>query len=107
MAVIFRTSIGMGVLAVILYFLVQGEVVSDSMWWPFFTGGAISGFIYRFGSAGRGTLSPSLSYLGFTALTVIVVLAFVFIGWKAGIGVFIGGLAAGILGTIIVSILRS
>ena len=73
----------------------------------FLTGGAISGFIYRFGSTGRGTLSPLLAHSGFTALAVIVVLAFVFIGWKAGIGVFIGGLAAGLLGTIIVSILRS
>jgi len=103
---IYRTSVVAGTFAVIFYFSVRGEVVSDSMWWPLFIGGAISGFLYQFGRHGNGKASELIMTTGGIALTVFVVLAVVFIAWKGGIAVLFSGVGAGLIGHLTVSLLR-
>ena len=105
-AVIFRTSILVGTHAVIFYLLVRGEVVSDSMWWPLFILGALSGFLYQFGRHADGTASKLVMNTGGIALAVSVVLAFVSIGWKGGIAILFSGVGAGLIGHLAVSVLK-
>ena len=105
-AVIFRTSILVGIHAVILYLLIRGEVVADSMWWPLFILGALSGFLYQFGRHADGTASKLVMNTSGLALIVFVVLAFVFIEWKGGIAVLLSGVGAGLIGHLAVSVLK-
>jgi len=55
----------------------------------FFVLGALSYFVSSFGHHGRGTRSPQIEAIGGFGLIVFVILAFIFSGWKGGIGIIV------------------
>ena len=55
----------------------------------FFVLGALSYFISSFGHHSRGTRSPQIEAIGGFGLIVFVILAFIFSGWKGGIGIIV------------------
>jgi hypothetical protein len=60
--------------------------LSTATWWTFFILAALSYFVSSLGHHGRGTKSPQIEAFGSFGLIVFVIFAFVFSGWKGGIG---------------------
>lgn len=65
------------------------DFLSNGLWWMFFVLGALSYFISSFGHHGRGTISPQIEAIGGLGLIVFTVLAFLFSGWRGGIGIIL------------------
>ena len=67
------------------------DFFSSGLWWMLFFLLGISQFVFAFGKLGRGTLSPTLTYLGWIVVFTVGILSFVFFWWQGGVAMIVAG----------------
>jgi len=96
MTLLIRTLIFRGLVAVLIFTLglafLHLNFLHSGLWWMLFSLLGLSELTARFASHGHGIPSTIIEFSGNVAMSVIVILAFVFFWWQGGAGMVVAAI---------------